>query len=158
MIADSILQNIVGVKLTCGNVGKLTRLTDAFSSSEFAVFGGSSDWLVPGLVAKSCGAVTGLANTHPRSCVTLFDLFQNGKLVEAQELQGLVSKAEWGMGNTGMNGTKYAVEWSGSYKEKIMPRAPLMECSEETKVWIRDVMSELTIYESKLVLGECGSS
>jgi hypothetical protein len=42
--------------------------------------------------------------------------------------------AEWGMGNTGMNGTKYATEWFGGHEEKVLPRAPLKECSEEVKV------------------------
>jgi dihydrodipicolinate synthase/N-acetylneuraminate lyase len=137
--------------LTCGNVGKLARLTNAFNPSKFAVFGGSSDWLIPGMIANSCGAVTGLANTHPRSCVKLFDLFQSGNFSEAQKLQGIISRAEWGMGKTGMNGTKYAVEWFRGYKEKVLPRAPLMECTEETKTWIRDIMKELTIYENKLL-------
>ncbi|OQD60216.1 hypothetical protein PENPOL_c026G02843 [Penicillium polonicum] len=142
--------NIVGVNLTCGNVGSLTRLTNTFTASQFAVFGGSSDWLVPGLIAGSCGAVTGLANTHPRSCVKLFDLFQNGSYQEARRLQGIISSTEWGMGNTGMNGTKYATEWFGGHEEKVLPRAPLMECSEKVKVWIRDIMKDLAVYESQL--------
>jgi 2-keto-3-deoxy-L-rhamnonate aldolase len=136
--------------LTCGNVGSLTRLTNTFTASQFAVFGGSSDWLVPGLIAGSCGAVTGLANTHPRSCVKLYDLFQNGSYQEAKRLQGIVSSAEWGMGNTGMNGTKYATEWFGGHEEKVLPRAPLMECSEKVKVWIRDIMKDLAVYERQL--------
>jgi 4-hydroxy-2-oxoglutarate aldolase len=110
------------------------------------------------MMANSCGAVTGLANTHPRSCVKLFDLFQSGNLSEAQRLQGMVSRAEWGMGKTGMNGTKYAVEWFRGHKGKVLPRAPLMECTEETKAWIRDVMKELTTYESKLAGGKAGAS
>jgi dihydrodipicolinate synthase/N-acetylneuraminate lyase len=94
--------------------------------------------------------VTGLANTHPRSCVRLFDLFQNGSYQEAKRLQGIISSAEWGMGNTGMNGTKYATEWFGGHEEKVLPRAPLKECSEEVKVWIRDIMKDLAVYESQL--------
>jgi 4-hydroxy-2-oxoglutarate aldolase len=97
--------------------------------------------------------VTGLANTHPRSVVKLYNLFQAGDLVEAQRLQGLVSRAEWAMGamgNTGMSGTKYAVEWVRGYKEKVLPRAPLMECDEEVKAWIRETMEDLTVHERKL--------
>lgn len=54
------------------------------------------------------------------------------------------------MGNTGMNGTKYATEWFGGHEEKVLPRAPLMECSEKTKAWIRDIMKGLAVYESQL--------
>jgi 4-hydroxy-2-oxoglutarate aldolase len=131
-------------------VGKLTRLTDAHPPETFSVFGGSTDWLIPGLIGKSCGAVTGLANTHPRSVVKLYNLFQAGEIVEAQKLQGLVSRAEWAMGNTGMSGTKYAVEWVRQYKEKVLPRAPLMECEEGVKEWIRETMKDLTVYERNL--------
>jgi 4-hydroxy-2-oxoglutarate aldolase len=106
--------------------------------------------LIPGLIGKSCGAVTGLANTHPRSVVKLNNLFQVGDLIEAQRLQGLISRAEWAMGNTGMSGTKYAVEWVRQCKDKVLPRAPLMECSEEVKAWIRETMEDLTVYERKL--------
>ena len=49
-----------------------------------------------------------------------------------------------------MNGTKYAVEWVRKYEEKVLPRAPLMECSEDTKSWIRERMEDLTAYEAKL--------
>lgn len=94
--------------------------------------------------------MTGLANTHPRSVVKLYNLFQAGDVVEAQRLQGLVSMAEWAMGNTGMSGTKHAVEWVRGFKEKVLPRALLMECEEEVKTWIRETMEDLTIYERKL--------
>jgi dihydrodipicolinate synthase/N-acetylneuraminate lyase len=102
------------------------------------------------LIGKSCGAVTGLANTHPRSVVKLFNLYREGKLEEAQELQGLVSAAEWGMGNTGMAGTKYAVEWARGYETKVLPREPLLESDEGTKKWIRETMGTLLEYEKKL--------
>lgn len=146
------------MKLTCGNVGKLARLASSFGPSKFAVFGGSSDWLLPGLIAQSCGAVTGLANTHPRSCVRLFDLFHKGDYHQAGKLQGIISRAEWGMGSTGMNGTKYAIEWSRGYEKKLLPRAPLIECSEATKFWIRNTMKELTAYENELALGKACAS
>ncbi|GKT44657.1 putative 4-hydroxy-2-oxoglutarate aldolase, mitochondrial [Colletotrichum spaethianum] len=41
--------NIVAVKLTCGNVGKVIRLTSKFTHEQFGVFGGSSDYLLPTL-------------------------------------------------------------------------------------------------------------
>ena len=51
--------NIVATKLTCGNVGKLTRLTSKFEPAHFGVFGGSSDYLLPTLHAGGNGCVTG---------------------------------------------------------------------------------------------------
>lgn len=80
----------------------------------------------------------------------LFNLFEAGRLEEAQKLQGVLSRAEWAMGRTGMNGTKYAVEWVRGFKTKVLPRAPLLECDGGTKEWIRETLEELTVYERKL--------
>ncbi|KAI5368319.1 putative aldolase-type TIM barrel, aldo/keto reductase, aldo-keto reductase [Septoria linicola] len=57
--------NIVGVKLTCANAGKVTSLTAKYAPSEFAVFSGQSDWLLPCLVGGGVGCVTGLGNVFP---------------------------------------------------------------------------------------------
>ncbi|GKU11945.1 dihydrodipicolinate synthase [Fusarium langsethiae] len=51
--------NIVAVKLTCGNIGKVARLTALFSHEQFGVYGGSSDYLVPTLYGGGNGCVTG---------------------------------------------------------------------------------------------------
>lgn len=76
--------NICGVKLTCGNVGKLTRIADGVtppasfakayprrnkdaSTVPFLVLGGFCDFLVPGLYANAHGAITGLGNLVPVS-------------------------------------------------------------------------------------------
>lgn len=76
--------NVCGVKLTCGNVGKLTRVAAAVAAPGFAksyprkaellegedpfvVFGGFTDFLVPSIAARAHGAITGLANLAPVS-------------------------------------------------------------------------------------------
>jgi len=76
--------NICGVKLTCGNVGKLTRIaasvTPAASFAKtyprrnkeagtvpFVVLGGYADFLVPSIYANGHGAITGLGNLAPVS-------------------------------------------------------------------------------------------
>lgn len=41
-------EKVVGVKLTCGSVAKITRLAAEFEAHEFAVFGGQSDFLIGG--------------------------------------------------------------------------------------------------------------
>jgi dihydrodipicolinate synthase/N-acetylneuraminate lyase len=66
------------VKLTCGNVGKLTRICATVSDKSFAaahprkdnafpflVLGGFVDFLVPSAYANAHGAITGLANLAP---------------------------------------------------------------------------------------------
>lgn len=56
--------NISGVKLTCGGIGKVPRVTAA--SENFAVLSGQIDWMGPALEVGAVGAITGLANLWPR--------------------------------------------------------------------------------------------
>ncbi|KXS98725.1 hypothetical protein AC578_10500 [Pseudocercospora eumusae] len=86
--------NIRGVKLTCANAGKVTSLTAKFKPSEFAVFAGQSDWLLPCLIGGGVGCVTGIGNVFPKSVSRLYSLWQEGKIEEARELQGRVALAE----------------------------------------------------------------
>jgi 4-hydroxy-2-oxoglutarate aldolase len=70
--------NICGIKLTCANVGKLTRITARIndpefgkayprkdSSIEFTVIDGIIDFLLPSVAVGSGGAISGLANIAP---------------------------------------------------------------------------------------------
>lgn len=75
------------MKLTCGNVGKLTRICATVSAPDFTslyprknsrfpflVLGGFTDFLTPAAVAGGHGAITGLANVAPASITRLFEL------------------------------------------------------------------------------------
>jgi len=70
--------NICGVKLTCGAVGKLTRITASVNepsfqkqyprkveTAPFLVIDGFIDFLLPSMASGSSGAITGLANFAP---------------------------------------------------------------------------------------------
>lgn len=72
--------NICGVKLTCANVGKLTRITaqvdDAefkkkyprkFNNVPFTAIDGFIDFLLPSVAVGSGGAISGLPNLAPVS-------------------------------------------------------------------------------------------
>ena len=58
---------VVGVKLTCGSVAKITRLAATFPKEQFAVFGGQADFLVGGLAAGSAGCIAAFGNVFPRT-------------------------------------------------------------------------------------------
>lgn len=74
--------------ISCGNVGKLTRIAATVSDPSFAtlyprknpdapflVFGGFTDFIVPGVFANGHGAITGLGNVAPvRSCTPIQSL------------------------------------------------------------------------------------
>ena len=78
---------IVGVKLTCGNLGKLQRLSATLDAESFAPLVGKGDFLLPGLVVGSHGAISALANVVPKLHIELVRLYQAGELAKAQEIQ-----------------------------------------------------------------------
>lgn len=58
--------NICAVKLTCGGIAKVTRVSARFSPGEFTTVSGVSDWIVPALSVGASGCISGLANLFPR--------------------------------------------------------------------------------------------
>ncbi|ORY92919.1 hypothetical protein BCR35DRAFT_274061 [Leucosporidium creatinivorum] len=134
LIADiaAAAPNIIGVKLTCGSVGKLTRLVSL--RKDFAVLGGFVDFLGPSLLLKSAGGITGLANVAPKSCLKLYNLTLSGlsgnlkDLAAATTLQELVSSGDWALQKGGISGTKYALQQVNGYGGK--PRRPILEFEE----------------------------
>ncbi|KAI0797959.1 dihydrodipicolinate synthetase [Abortiporus biennis] len=133
--------NLVGVKLTCGNVGKLTRICatvseQSFISSHprsnstgpFLVLGGFIDFLVPSVYANGHGAITGLANVAPYTLAKLFELTEASLkepslLPEAQRLQGIVARADFTIAKASVAGTKALLEKLYGYGG--LPRKPL---------------------------------
>ncbi|KAI5861987.1 dihydrodipicolinate synthetase [Durotheca rogersii] len=94
--------NIVGVKLTCGNTGKLARVAaattqkgDTASVHPFRTFGGSVDFTLQTLVVGGHGIIGGTANIAPRACLRLIELWEQGRLSEARSLQAVVARGDW---------------------------------------------------------------
>lgn len=58
--------NIIAVKLTCGGIAKVARISASFVPEQFAALAGQSDWLVPALSAGGTGTITGVANLYPK--------------------------------------------------------------------------------------------
>lgn len=146
--------NISAVKLTCGNVGKLTRLTSLFSHEQFGVFGGSSDYLLPTLQAGGSGCVTGMGNVFPWSTSAVYDLWKVGKVDEANKLQDVVAHAEWAC-KKGIACTKYGawhflgrkigVDQESSWEM----RRPYQPLDEKMKTWSLDTLGVLANIEEK---------
>ena len=87
--------NIVGTKLSCGNVGKLHRLTSTFSASEFAVFAGTSDIFVPSLFVGGAGLIGASVNLFPKVHAKISKLWKEGKTDEVMQLQSLLVHGDW---------------------------------------------------------------
>ncbi|KAJ5925926.1 hypothetical protein N7454_007436 [Penicillium verhagenii] len=147
--------NIVAVKLTCGNAGKVTRLTQEYDHQQFGVYAGSSDWLIPCLVGGGSGCVTGIANVFPKSVARLYALWNAGDIKEAKKLQGLVAQAEKAC-KEGIAATKYAAfHFAGlaaglNDPKAFWPRRPYAPCSTEKAAWVEKVMLHLVELEQSL--------
>jgi dihydrodipicolinate synthase/N-acetylneuraminate lyase len=100
---------IVGTKLSCGNIGKAHRLTSRFTSSEFAVYAGRSDMYLFGLLAGSAGTIAALANLVPKLHGKLWNLFQEGNIKEAMDLQAKLGHGDWAVTKMGGIGGVKAV-------------------------------------------------
>ncbi|KFZ18873.1 hypothetical protein V501_00966 [Pseudogymnoascus sp. VKM F-4519 (FW-2642)] len=116
--------NIVGVKLTCGNVGKLQRISASTSNEKFVPLAGKSDFLLPALVAGSSGAIAALANVVPKVHVHVLQLYAAGDLAKAQDIQKSLALADWALAKYGISGVKTVCQkWFGYGTGMV--RAPL---------------------------------
>ncbi|KAI3613063.1 dihydrodipicolinate synthetase [Moniliophthora roreri] len=159
--------NVCGIKLTCGAVGKLTRVTALSSSSSFAeqyprkdqsapflVLDGFIDILYPSVAGAASGSITGLANIAPNVCRRLWELCNaepsKQATKEAQELQALASRADWDTSKVGVAGTKYILNQVFGYNAK--PRRPLLPTSEVrgAKLMQESSVKEILALEKKL--------
>ncbi|KAG4411854.1 hypothetical protein IFR04_015017 [Cadophora malorum] len=147
--------NIAGVKLTCGNAGKVTRLTQEFSHNQFGVYGGSSDWLIPCMIGGGSGCVTGIGNVFPKSVSKLYALWTEGKTSEAVKLQGLVAQAEKAC-KEGIAPTKFGASYFARPKagitrpEAFWPRKPFLPSPKAMQDWVVSVMKDLNEVELSL--------
>ncbi|KEF57112.1 uncharacterized protein A1O9_07302 [Exophiala aquamarina CBS 119918] len=148
--------NIVGVKLTCGAVAKITRLSAELPADRFATFGGQSDFLIGGLAAGSAGTIAGFANVFPKTLVRIYDLYQEGKFKEAMDLHKLAALAEQPC-KAGIASVKYAAALNTAKAagidgalEKLRPRRPYVEASEAEKANIETQIAALVGIEACL--------
>ena len=109
--------NTCGVKLTCGAVGKLTRITALTTDPSFATthprkdpnaswitLCGFIDFLLPAVSSGAGGAITGVPNFAPRVCAHLWKLCMSDPLgAETKRLQNLVARADWAASNANVS-------------------------------------------------------
>ncbi|KAH8593362.1 hypothetical protein B0O99DRAFT_515605 [Bisporella sp. PMI_857] len=160
--SDIIIQlsahsNIVGVKLTCGNTGKLNRIAAATKPAKqqslntqppFLVLGGSADFTLQSILGGGHGILAGLANIAPKACIEIIRLYREGKVVEAQNMQEIVARGDWAAIQGGIVSTKAGMEsWLGygGYARSPLPRPT----TAETLKW-KEGFRELVTLEKSL--------
>jgi dihydrodipicolinate synthase/N-acetylneuraminate lyase len=149
--------NIVGVKLTCGNTGKLARVASATrkmsknydpNQPDFLVLAGSADFTLQALVAGGHGILAGLANISPKACLRTMQLYQQGHVAEAQEMQEIVAHGDWTAIQGGVVGVKAGLQaWMGygGYARSPLPKPT----ADQTKKW-KEGFRDLVILEKSL--------
>lgn len=148
--------NIVGVKLTCGSVAKITRLTTELPADQFAVFGGQSDFIIAGLTCGAAGTIAGFANVVPKTIVRIYDLYKEGRFQEAMDLHRLAALAEQPC-KAGIASVKYAATLTTAKAagiedaaDKLKPRPPYIEASDMVKKDIEFHIATLVELENSL--------
>lgn len=148
--------NIVGVKLTCGNVGKLARIVSATcpktlekgETPPFIVLGGLADLTIQSLSVGGHGIIAGLGNIVPKTLVRLMDLSEEGKWGEARDLQEVVARGDWAAVKGGIVGTKSVLETYFGYGG--LARRPLgIPAKGQAKAW-EDEFAEIVQVEKAL--------
>lgn len=148
-------ENIAGVKLTCGDTGKLNRIVSATksratdgTSKPFVVLGGSADFTNQALIGGGNGILAGLANIAPKACVKIVSLYKEGRTTEAQEIQAIVAHGDWVVIKTGVVGTKSILESSFGYGGYA--RSPLPRPSAAMSAKLQEDIAELVSLEKSL--------
>ncbi|KAI0441852.1 mitochondrial putative 4-hydroxy-2-oxoglutarate aldolase [Xylaria telfairii] len=145
---------IVGVKLTCGNTGKLNRVAAAVRNNatkntydsktpDFLVLAGSADFTIQSLIAGGHGILAGLANIAPKACIRIVELYREGKIAEAQRMQEVVSQGDWTAIQGGVVGVKSGLQsWMGygGFTRSPLPR-PTGDQSKAWKEGYRDLIA-----------------
>lgn len=147
---------VVGVKLTCGSVAKITRLAAELPSESFSTYAGQADFLVGGLAVGSAGCVSAFSNIFPKTISRIYELYTSGKQKEALELHRKAALAETPI-KSGIASTKYAVSRYSAVaagisnsEEKLAPRRPYLPVGDAVKANVRTHMDDLAEIEKSL--------
>ncbi|KAJ7495872.1 putative dihydrodipicolinate synthase [Mycena galericulata] len=158
-------QNCFGAKLTCASVGKGHRLSSHTSSAAykarhprpFFVMPGFSDILLPALVSRASGCITGTGNIIPKTIVKLYDTavsaLATGNIEEleaARKLQDLVAEADWAVVKSGIGGTKYAMDTYVQAGLGGVPRNPLPPADAAIQAMVASDLKRAIAYENSL--------
>ncbi|KAM5529273.1 dihydrodipicolinate synthetase [Fusarium oxysporum f. sp. phaseoli] len=125
--------NICGIMLSCGNVGKVSRITSLLDES-FKTIAGFIDFLLPSISVGSAGAISPLPNIVPDFAMELWRSTQSldcaADWATARLLQEKASLAEAELLSGGVAGLKYLLNKQFGYP--ATPRRPLQPLSEDT--------------------------
>jgi 4-hydroxy-2-oxoglutarate aldolase len=133
--------NINGIKDSSGNIGQLSEMVHSCRKG-FVAFIGSAPVFFPALCVGAVGGILAAANMVPQECVEIQNLFNQGKMDEARELQSrLTPLAKAVTTKYGIGGLKAAMDLAGYFGGN--PRAPLTRPGKEVEEELRRLLLQL---------------
>jgi 4-hydroxy-2-oxoglutarate aldolase len=138
IIALAEHQNIIGIKDSSGNVQRISE-TIAGAPAQFQVLVGAAATVFPCLAVGARGAILALASALPEKCTTLYELFRQGQMDQARELQKVLLRASNQIvSKFGIAGVKFVMDQRG-YRGGN-PRLPLQPLTDEHKSRISSIL------------------
>jgi len=135
--------NVIGLKESAGNLAFLGGVIRQVPP-DFHYFLGSGSVFLPALELGACGAILAIANAAPEICVRIYELFGEGRLEEARNLQlDLLPFNKAITEGAGIAGLKHALDLRGFYGGQA--RLPLLPVDEQTKSDLAAHMKRLGI-------------
>ena len=132
--------NVVGIKDSGGNVGKLAQVVE-MAGPDFQVLAGSASFLLPALAVGAVGGVAALANVAPQQVLDLYTLFKAGRQDEAASIQRrLIASNTAVTARFGIPGLKAALDMVGYYGGPV--RSPLQPLEDREIQTLKDILTE----------------
>lgn len=122
--------NIMGMKDTSSE--DITKYCKAAEGKDFYIVAGSITKFLTGLKNGGAGGVLSLANYQPDLCAEIQELFEAGKVKEAEELSDALIKCnKAGAGKYGPAGVKVGCDIYGLRGGEV--RLPLFDCTDDVR-------------------------
>jgi 4-hydroxy-2-oxoglutarate aldolase len=137
--------NIIGLKNSSENIAQISE-TISNTPDDFIILAGTGSVLLPALNAGAAGGVLALANIAPDECISIYNLFQDGNLDEAQIIQNKTLAVNKAITATyGVAGLKSAMGLLGYYGG--LPRKPLQPLSSNQMHNLKTVLTNAGLLE-----------
>ena len=139
--------NIIGIKNSTTNLAELKQ-TIKNVPKDFAVLAGTGSVLLPALIEGAKGGVLALANVAPAECISIYKLYNEGKLSEAEKLQSTLIPVNQAITSTyGVAGLKAAMDMAGYYGGK--PRLPLEGLDENKNNILKQILTNASLIQQR---------
>jgi 4-hydroxy-2-oxoglutarate aldolase len=135
--------NIVGIKDSGGNIGKLAHIAGTVGD-DFQVLAGSASFFFPALAVGAVGGVMALANVAPQEMLDLHRLFETGEWDHAAALQRRLVPVNTAVtARFGIPGLKAALDMVGYYGGPV--RLPLQPLDDAALQILRTILVEAEV-------------